>query len=416
MHSSKVTSVGLMVIVMAVMLHVGSTAVYGSSSKATSGKTSEQSISSPFEWQAHLLRAAYEGASTFPLVPHIKNRSRAQETVVNGCVEVGLTELAEEMADGIANFRRGTSYTTIALHYIDLGKHDQAERILKKAQLVANTDDGSAWRSARVRSAMARCFARMGQHDRAVELMKDNAISLSGDGKALADVLLSVNRTLDEQLAVLETQAATGEFEQIKAALWGYGGLYKKHYSDVAKRTLIHERLEAAAKKLPGGILMEVVMDMTEYVVQKGDEAVALKLIDWANELLGNASASLYRSIPLRAQLASLTTRAGQKAEGEKILAKAMADFESGAEQLKTLQRAGTLRSIAEAHAEAGNVKIALEIYRRVFELGTINPNIRPRIVDFTDSCVSMALHGVKPDASLLARITQIGKELGPAQ
>src|SRR5262245_46132888 len=45
--------------------------------------------------QRDLLQLAFDAASSFPLDPHTRNRSRAQDEVVAACFELGQPDLAE---------------------------------------------------------------------------------------------------------------------------------------------------------------------------------------------------------------------------------------------------------------------------------------------------------------------------------
>lgn len=77
------------------------------------------------------------------------------------------------------------------------------------------------------------------------------------------------------------------------------------------------------------------------------------------------------------------------------------------------IYRAGALRPVAEAYQSMGDATGALATSKRVVEEGVANPNSRPRADDVCATCVSMAVHGIGPDAELLARLEQIINELG---
>ena len=60
-----------------------------------------------------------------------------------------------------------------------------------------------------------------------------------------------------------------------------------------------------------------------------------------------------------------------------------------------------------------GDTATALSAYKRAVEEGVENPNSRPRAEDLSATCLSMAVHGVEPDAVLWTRIRQINDGLG---
>ena len=66
------------------------------------------------EWQQTLLDVAYRAVSGMPLNPHIKNRSRGQETVVVASLLLEQPDLARRYIGDIANWRRGAGYAALA--------------------------------------------------------------------------------------------------------------------------------------------------------------------------------------------------------------------------------------------------------------------------------------------------------------
>ena len=61
-----------------------------------------------------------------------------------------------------------------------------------------------------------------------------------------------------------------------------------------------------------------------------------------------------------------------------------------------------------------GEQAAAFRTYALAVEAGIDNPNSRPRAEDLSATCRSMALHDVRPDAQLWARIRQVSEGLGP--
>src|SRR5262245_37603392 len=65
-------------------------------------------------YRKELFDVAFRTASTVPAMPHIKTRSRDQERVVVGCLELGQPALARAYVEKIENWRRGVGYADIA--------------------------------------------------------------------------------------------------------------------------------------------------------------------------------------------------------------------------------------------------------------------------------------------------------------
>src|SRR6185503_20684098 len=56
-------------------------------------------------YQAELLDLAFETVSKMPAVPHIKNRTRAQEEIVEAALALGQPKRARAFSDRIENWR-----------------------------------------------------------------------------------------------------------------------------------------------------------------------------------------------------------------------------------------------------------------------------------------------------------------------
>src|SRR4029434_4824877 len=89
-------------------------------------------------FRGELLDLALASASKMPLDPHIKNRSRAQEAVVDACLQLAQPARALSGIQDIANWRRGTGYADYALYCAQYGRADDAQHALELAQQVAD--------------------------------------------------------------------------------------------------------------------------------------------------------------------------------------------------------------------------------------------------------------------------------------
>jgi tetratricopeptide (TPR) repeat protein len=111
--------------------------------------------------------------------------------------------------------------------------------------------------------------------------------------------------------------------------------------------------------------------------------------------------------------LAGLLFRAGEKNKAQTRAAEALALFDGSRDKIVNIYRAGALRSLAEAYAAMGDGSAALKVYKKAVEEGVVNPNSRPRAMDLSETCCSMALHEIEPDTELWDRITTIFENLG---
>ena len=77
-------------------------------------------------YQSELLDHAFETAAAIPVKPHIKDRSRAQEKVVEVSLELDQPLRALSLIERIDNWRRGSGYCDLA--FIVPGTATQTKR------------------------------------------------------------------------------------------------------------------------------------------------------------------------------------------------------------------------------------------------------------------------------------------------
>lgn len=115
----------------------------------------------------------------------------------------------------------------------------------------------------------------------------------------------------------------------------------------------------------------------------------------------------------LESRLAAARFRAGEPAEAKADAEAAGRIFDEGRDRIIDIDRAAALRALGSAWAAIGEGTKALETYRRALDEGAVNPNSRPRAVDLSATCVSMAIAGVAPDAAFRERAEAIRQALG---
>ena len=122
-------------------------------------------------FQEELLRLAFRAASAFPLEPHAKNRSRAQEVAVVGCFELDAPQLALEFAHGIADWRRGSAYADYACYCARHDGREQALDYVKRAETfvkeLARDVSTQEWRRDLIMMKLARACMLLGDQERA---------------------------------------------------------------------------------------------------------------------------------------------------------------------------------------------------------------------------------------------------------
>jgi tetratricopeptide (TPR) repeat protein len=206
---------------------------------------------------------------------------------------------------------------------------------------------------------------------------------------------------------------ATEQFDVVRNALDVYAELFRRFYEDPERRKRIKERVRESWDLMPLFIRVELLADLAEIALAHEDQAETLALIDEARGIMESAQWPPYAEVTLVARLAALRFAAGDEQVAVQELERALVLFDAEKRRIVDIDRAETLRPIAEAYHRMGRDDAALEIYRRALEAGMENPNSRPRAEDLVDTCCSLAVHAVEPGRELMERIREVRDALG---
>lgn len=364
-----------------------------------------------------LLEIAFDAASAMPLVPHHKNRARAQLEVVEACLALDQPDLALAWAGEIRDWRRGEACASVAQWLAGHGRAEEAQRCLQLAGGVldgpSGGEDWQDWQRDRIRARIASTHMALGQDEQAGRFAAGLADSELGPVAEQRAAGASAEEA-DAFLGNVDQLFVSGSFEQVQAALTTCAGLADRFHDDVRRRELIDSKIRAGWDKMPVTVRLDVLEDLAEAALRHGDRARALALLDEARPLATGPGLLPEARVPLRARLALLRGRTGD-ADAARIEAdEALVLFEAELEQVLGTERADVLRPLAEAYLALGDRDGALRVYRRTVELGVANPNSRPRAEDLAATCCSLARVGLQPDEALRARLLEIRAALGP--
>lgn len=361
-------------------------------------------------YQYELLDIAFETATMIPVKPHIKDRSRAQEKVVVASLELDQPQRVMGLIEKIDNWRRGACLAELAFYCARHGYTEEALKYAERAGKIADSDKD--WRGDRIRVKIANAYILLGQPRQADQFEEDVVDSELGK-VAVAKAMIACDECFDEQLEELDRFMVQGNFDVLKNVLKAAAELFNRFYEDPDRRSLAEEKLKSSWGTLPAFIRLELLADLIGFALDHGDQGKALELIDEAQLFMDTFEWPLEYYIQLRAKLVELRFRAGDKQRAGTDADVLLAIFDAQGEEIVNIYRAGTLRPLAEAYVSLGDITTAKAVYKRAVEAGIDNPNSRPRAEDLSATCISMALHGVEPDAELLARIQQIYEGLG---
>lgn len=378
-----------------------------------------------------LLDIAFDGVSRMPLDPHIRNRARAQEKLVETSLKLMQPEQAAKYAGEIPNWRQAAAYADIAQWYARHDDSEAAESYLGKAermlQLTRDVQEGrlfatgdkqlllesmQEWRLDRVKAHVAQAYLALGNESKAGEITA--GISKDEVPRVLAfEASASDPESYEKIFTALSAMAGSEHFESAKGALLGFAALYESHYEDAEKREQLRAAIDAHRTNMPLFLQIEVLTSLAQTAYDQGDPATCNEIIHQADELLEEARFFPRMYFPLKARIIALTHLSGEPDRASESLDALIQKYDSVRDDIIDIYRCAMVCRIAEASAATGRSQLAIEFYLRAAAESTVNPNSRPRADDLNEICCSVALSGVEPSTDLLLKLNTINDELG---
>ena len=361
-------------------------------------------------YQNELLDHAFETAAAIPVKPHIKDRSRAQEKVVEASLELDQPLRAHSLIEGIDNWRRGSGYCDLAFYCARHGYTGEVQQYLDLA--VQISESAEDWRRDQIRIKITNTYTWLGQTIQ-TDQFETGVVDSESAKVAGVKAMIAGEDHFDEQMNALDALIAPGNFDITENALKACANLFNRFYDDAGRRSLAEEKMKISWGKLPIFKRVELLTELAGFALDHADQAKALELVNEAQLFMDGAQWRPEHRIPMISELVKLRFRAGDGQKARTDADALLALFDSQRDKIVNIYRAGALRPLAEAYQSMGDTAVALAVYKRAVEEGVENPNSRPRAEDLSATCCSMALHSIKPDAELWTRILQIKEGLG---
>ncbi len=362
-------------------------------------------------FQAELLDEAFAFATAIPLEPHIKDRAHYQELVVDSALELDQPSRALKYAGQIPNWRRGRAYADYAFYCVGLGYTNEVASLLEKADIAARgaTQD---WRRERVLVRVAQTWRAMGDMEKAAQY--GNSLKQTESGSAaLQKSMRCTEAEFDEYSRKLDLQLDTGDLDLKDSALYAYAALYDQFYDNASRRALIEEKIESGWDKIPYFNRIDLLGSLIDSALKHDNGAEAARLAGKARGIVNSLEWPAEYHIKVLARIANLEIKCGQREAALRELLEAQEIFNAKKADIINIYRTEALLPVAEAYALAGDAANAQKIYAQAVEQAVVNTNSRPRAEDLCQILLSMATHGMQPDAVLWKRINEIKSGLG---
>ncbi len=370
-------------------------------------------------WKKELLATAFQAATSFPLDPHIKNRSRDQEKVVDVCLKTGLYDLALHWIPKIKNWRQGSAYADLAFFLLRGDARDLRSKIplfLHKARKIAEearrSPNSQEWRVGRILAKIARAELLLGRKEAAQGLAKSLPPSEAGIVQ-LAQARNLKPEELRKHLESLGKNSSLEDFEEGRTAMALLGEAYRRFFRDKGMREFLEKQAQKSFHGLPLDLRLKAIFSMADVALRQGNKKAAHRLVQWAGQKIKGIHLLAEHQIPLLARLAALRGRMGEREGAEQGLELCLSLFRKSRKRIINVFRAEVLLPVAEAYFQLGKHEQAVGVYEKALQEAWVNPNSRPRADDLVRICCSLVLNGCKPSPRLGQNLKAAQKGLG---
>jgi len=365
-----------------------------------------------------------------PLRPHIKNRSRAQLSIVDTCLKLGQPTRAAQYIEQIDNWRRWMGSANLAFYLAEHGYTQQARERVETIQAVLNTaqdirtgrivvaapnpliDTLEDWRYRAVLSRIEE-----------VRLINGTINSLDADSEKYGDVnasaliirMLSDNpESFDDTLNTLRLMTQDPNFEIVHLGLIEMAELVGGQYDRVDLPAFLAEQVAPRLnKQMPVFLQLDVLRHFSDAALKNSDPASALPILNQVEELVEPLRSSPRVYIPEQAALVQLLHKAGETARAEAGLQTMISVYEEKRDLIVNIERAALLCQVAETANVLGHREQTVDFYTLAVTEGQANPNSRPQAEDLGRICCSVALQGVDPTEPLWSALKAMKEGLG---
>ncbi len=347
-------------------------------------------------FESEILDLAFSAASAMPLNPHIKNKSRAQESIVIASLKVGDPVRAKRFAKQIPNWRRGLGVAAYAYYCAAKGLSSEARIAIGEAngslQSILDHPNEQTWRADRIRMVIEAAEDAVDQIDDPKGTIPFSFDPRAAKAGAFARQLTDANK-FDRFEGSLSGIFESENFSAVKKALGQCVAIYEYHYSNKSRRNSMKNFVLNSYKRLPLAMRIDLIVKLGLAALKNQDLDEGASLAESATQRLILGQWRPRDEIALRARIAELKFLSG-RLEGARADAKATYQlYKKSRLKIVSIFRGQALRPLAEAFVVMGDESLAAEIYSLAMDEALVNPNSRPRATELVAICTSMATH-----------------------
>ncbi len=363
-----------------------------------------------------MLDLAFDAAAAMPKNPHIKNKARAQSSVVDACLKTKDAARALQFAMQIPNWRKGLGVASYAYYCAQKGQEKEAARALEisRTTLKALANDGNEqeWRGKKIAAVIGATEEVLAFGVGATEDSGLWTNPRKAKFAAFADGLVK-DEDFDQFAKSLRTTFESEDFAAVELAFESCLSVFHRYYQDHKRRDFLEHVVKKSYSRLPLTKRVDLVISLGEAALDHKDFSAAARLAGYAFELVAQAKWRPRDEIALNARIAALTFQAGDTDTARDEITAACDLYKTSRLRIVSVFRGQALRPLAEAFVKMNDTKQALYFYSQALDEALINPNSRPRAQELVAICISMATHHCRWSDELKEKALRVRSELG---
>jgi tetratricopeptide (TPR) repeat protein len=359
----------------------------------------------PGVWRAAMIDEAMTVASSLEAKAHERVKSRLQREVAAVAIDLGMIEAALRYASVIQDWRRAEVTALVAQALARSGESDRAALLVREALEGSAGTDG--WMRERLLTEVAVALALLGEVDQARQFAGQVPQELTGRVEAALVPDTSLE-DLDRQCAAFDAAIATKAFDVVRSGVDGYLAVWERVPEDGVRVARAERAIRQAAPGLPIDLQIELRIRLADRLLASGRRDDAAEELAQASEQFRTCDFTPDTIGRIARDLARAFLRLGQPGQARRVIQETFARYQADPEDVVDIDRADVLRPLAEALVDTGDHDQALHIWRLALEVGSLNPNARPRAEDLCLTCLSMVRSGVEPPEDLQSTIRSI--------